>query len=381
MNKNPLIVGVFVLTLGAVTWLVIRSYSSLPFVIIPNEAVHTVPTTQPVVVEYTSAVTDALVIEDFFSRTAQLRELFAAWAKTDPAAAARRLAELHPKYRDYDAVGLVARALAQKDMNAAFEFAKAVDDYRLADFIQRIALEVWGQSDPHAAANYILAQFPEKQQARALDVFAKSWAERDPAASLAFAQKLNDPASKNYYLALVFDGYAARVPRGAVDAFSAMPPESVNRGNLANIISRNWAKNDPAAAAAWAATFTEDDPARGPALKQSIAAWSQTDPVKASEFIAKLAPGQSLDESIAVFVAGAVSAVPDSASEWAGSIQRPELRRAAYGSIATYYATRDIEEGQKWVQSLGALPDGWLKDIVRRMSGDGSSLPADSLFN
>jgi len=316
----------------------------------------------------------ALEEEEFLARTSRLRILFSDWAGSDPSGAARMLVEMHPKYRDYDAVAAVARALALRDPLLALEFAKQVDDYRLADFIQRIALELWGQKDPLAAAQYVLANFPEKQQAHALDVFAKSWGAKDPAAALAFAQNLPVTVSRDYYLAEVFTGFAAKNPQAALQKWNQLTDENANRESLANIIAKEWSQQDPEAAATWAASLAESDPARETALIQSMSALSQSNPVKASQMIDQLPRSESRDKVIIAFV-NAVSPIdPDSATEWAKSIERHEMRRAAYQKIAQYYSTQDLAAGQEWINSLDAIPQSWLKDLARRINQDGSSI-------
>lgn len=319
-------------------------------------------------VEPQKALTAVLEISDFFARTAKLRSLFAEWVKSDPAAAAKMIVALEPKHRDYEAVESVARALSELDIPAALAFAADVQDHRVGDFIQRIALENWGRKAPADAARYILAQFPAAQQGRALGVFAKSWASTKPEAALAFAGLIKDPSAQASFMADAFDGYAQADPQNACAAWTALPLETAGRENLAAIISRNWSQTDAKAAAAWAATLPEEDASRVAALKPSIAAWSQTDPMKTAEFIDTLPRSHSRDEAILAYVDGASSAEPEAATQWAGKIDRPDLRRSAYGRIADSYAKREPSVSRQWLDSLSALPENWKNDLARRIN-------------
>ena len=321
------------------------------------------------------AVLEAIKIDNFLQRTTRLRSIFSIWAETDPRAAAAMLVQLEPKYRDYEAVGSVARALASLDVQAALQFAEQVKDKRVGAFILQITLEVWGEKSPEEAGRYVLGKFPPQEQGSALSVFAGAWAKREPEGALAFAQQVQDSHAKDVVLATILNQIAEANPDKAIAAWALMPPGNRARDNLAGIISRNWSKTSPEKAAAWATSLPEEDPARVEALKQSIAAWSKSDPKAASEFMLELPSGLSRDEAVGVFVNGISSVDPATATEWAGTIERFPERRAAYMRIAKYYAGRSAEESKAWLNSLSGLPLSWQNELVGRINSEGSSLP------
>lgn len=314
-----------------------------------------------------------LTIEDFHTRTDLFRAYFAELSRKDPVEAARLLTGVEAKFRDYGAVELVAQALADVDIMAALDFADRIDSPRQADFIKMIALKEWGRSEPGAAAKYILDTTPSGNQARLFSSFASNWGRENPTEAMGFSAGIENMGARAAFLADVMEGWSSQSPVAASRAFGELKGEEIPRAALATTISRNWSEKNAAAAASWAGKLPENDPARRAALNQSMAKWSSIAPGEASAFLAELPRSETRDEAVAVFVAGAIEVDPDSATQWALSIDRHHIRRVAFQSAANYFAQRDPAEGQEWINSLGDLPDGWISDLLRRMNRDGAT--------
>ena len=154
------------------------------------------------------------------------------------------------------------------------------------------------------------------------------WAEVDPTAAMAFSSTMG--MAGGFVRPTILQSWASVDPVNAAKYFAANPREFAmmdmmggGRGPMggqgaSSIIASEWARQDPAAALAWADSLTTGKAAAMSAVVGEVA---KTDPRKAAEMLGKMDPAD---------------------------------RAGAYASVATQYGALDFGEAQTWIRSLPA---------------------------
>jgi hypothetical protein len=155
------------------------------------------------------------------------------------------------------------------------------------------------------------------------------WAEVDPMAAMTFSNTMGPGGA--FVRPTILQSWASVDPANAAKYYAENPREFAMMGafgmggrgpggnqGAAGIIAGEWARQDPAAALAWASSLTTD---KGQAMTSVIGEVAKTDPRKAAEMIGKM------DEAD---------------------------RAGAYRSVAAQYGALDFSEAQSWIRTLPA---------------------------
>jgi hypothetical protein len=153
------------------------------------------------------------------------------------------------------------------------------------------------------------------------------WAEVDAGAAMAFSNTMG--FAGGFVRPTILQSWSSVDPAGAAKYYAANPREFATMGMMggrgpgggqdgASIIASEWARQDPTAAMAWAASLTTD---KGSAMTSVIGEIAKTDPRKAADMIKQM----------------------DAADQ--GN---------AYRSVAAQYGALDFAEAQSWVRTLPA---------------------------
>jgi hypothetical protein len=155
------------------------------------------------------------------------------------------------------------------------------------------------------------------------------WAEVDPTSAMSFSNSMGFAGA--FVRPTILQSWASTDPVNAAKYYGENPREFSMMGmmggrggpmgggqNGASIIATEWARQDPAAAMAWAATLTTE---KNEAMNSVIREITKTDPAKAVAMLSQI------DEA-----------------------KRP----AAYASIASEYGASDFSGAQAWIRSLPA---------------------------
>ncbi len=151
------------------------------------------------------------------------------------------------------------------------------------------------------------------------------WAEVDPIAAMAYTDTMGFGGAM--VRPTVLQGWASTDPVNAAKFYTENPSQFAmmnmmgGRGGMANqgpteIIAGEWAKQDPAAALAWASGLSNNSSA---AMSTVISEVAKSDPMKAANMVSGMAE---------------------------------EARGQAYESIAKQWAQKDFNEAVAWVASL-----------------------------
>ncbi|MES2439260.1 MAG: hypothetical protein V4584_09335 [Verrucomicrobiota bacterium] len=155
------------------------------------------------------------------------------------------------------------------------------------------------------------------------------WAEVDASAAMAFSNTMG--FAGGFVRPTILQSWSSVDPAGAAKYYAENPREFAMMGMMggrggpmgggqggASIIASEWARQDPAAAMAWAASLTTE---KGAAMNSVISEIAKTDPRKAADMIKQMDAADQAD---------------------------------AYRSVAAQYGALDFAEAQTWIRSLPA---------------------------
>ena len=188
-----------------------------------------------------------------------------------------------------------------------------------------------------------LENLPMTERMMASFLLFGRWAEVDPTAAMTFSNTMG--MAGNFVRPTILQSWASVDPANAAKYYSENPREFTMMGMMggrgpggqsgAGIIAGEWARQDPAAAMAWAASLNAAE--KGGAMTSVVSEIAKTDPRKASEMIAQMDEGD---------------------------------RGGAYRSVAAQYGALDFAEAQTWIRTLPADEQATaLGSAIRGLSG------------
>ncbi len=172
-----------------------------------------------------------------------------------------------------------------------------------------------------------LENLPMNERILASFLLFGRWSEVDPTAAMAFSNTMG--MTGNFVRPTILQSWASVDPASAAKYYAENPREFAMMGMMggrgpmggqggAAIIASEWARQDPAAAMAWAATLTTE---KGAAMSSVVSEIAKTDPRKAAEMIGQMDEGDRGD---------------------------------AYRSVAAQYGALDFAESKIWIGTLPA---------------------------
>lgn len=173
-----------------------------------------------------------------------------------------------------------------------------------------------------------LDNLPMNERIMASFLLFGRWAESDPTAAMAFSNTMG--FAGGFVRPTILQSWASLDPASAAAYYTNNPREFAMMGMMgggrgpmggqgpSSIIASEWARQDAAAALAWAGTLTTD---RAQAMNAVVGEVAKTDPKKAAEMLAAM----------------------DSAD-----------KGEAYRSVAAQYGASNFTEAQAWIRSLPA---------------------------
>lgn len=173
-----------------------------------------------------------------------------------------------------------------------------------------------------------LENLPMNERLMASFLLFGRWAETDPTAAMAFSNTMG--FAGGFVRPTILQSWASVDPASAAKYFNDNPREFAMMGMMgggrgpmggqsgASIIASEWAKQDPAAALAWANSLTTD---KSQALSAVVGEIAKTDPKQASQMLAGLS-GDDLGR--------------------------------AYSAVASQYGASNFTEAQAWIRTLPA---------------------------
>ena len=203
------------------------------------------------------------------------------------------------------------------------------------------------------------------------------WAEIDPTAAMAFSSTMG--MAGGFVRPTILQSWASVDPANAAKYYAANSREFAmmdmmggGRGGprggpqgASSIIATEWARQDPAAALAWASSLTTG---KNEALTAVVGEVAKTDPRKAAELIANMDPDQRASSYRSVAAQyGALDFAE--AKTWIGTLPADEQERALASAIGGL-SGKDPVEAAKQVSTMkeGETKDRLVGDVVRDLA-------------
>ena len=257
-----------------------------------------------------------------------------------------------------------------------------------AKVVLHLLLTRWAQQDPEAALASLNSLDPKKQGGDAPSILA-SLAARDPqrvAAWLANPKNtLVDFPAMGAILAGTLGKEWVRQDPAAALAWARSLPESQRGGayvgvlgtlastdpaaaarlasqldadsarlNVLGDISKTWAKKSPADALAWANSL--DGPERQTALRQALGSWSDAAPAAAARFVEDLPPSDLTAPLLKSIAEPWVAKAPDAAATWLAARPESTAKNEAMGSVMWNWTKQNPNDASTWLTNQPAGP-------------------------
>ena len=294
----------------------------------------------------------------------------------------------------------------------------------------------WAKSDGSAAMAYTLETLDHANRPAALAGALSAWADTDPTGALSWYQAkmasdedfdLAIGAKPEYLLPTIFEGLAVKDISSALASFSQLPTVEEKNQALDGIataslsdeqtqqalelatsalggdaraarlrIVTQWAKRQPAAAAAWvsevrdpteksqlarsvAQTWIAFEPAtaapwllentpqaeRPTVVELATSIWVNSDPNAAGEWLGGLPEGKDSDLGRSTFARNIVAVAPDSAFSWAMTIESEQIRYNTMLAVIGQWRYREPEIAVASLKESG-LPPEEIENYLKR---------------
>lgn len=309
-------------------------------------------------------------------------EVFAKWAKTDPVAAAARMAAMPPDRVDDHCAGRLAASWAQKDPDAALKWAKTLkgDSKTNAASSAYLALT---RDDPAAAwerlkaepghlrgkligtvLNTVADEDPEKAVAMLNGLQSKSerriatgefiqklgwFGNGDPKLAFDIIDQMDDPASRRELLGNQMYYLAWTAPDMLKERIEKMSDRE--KVDTSNQVMRGLMTSDPAAAEKYFLALPEAQ--RGTdSLSEMMRSYSNLDPKKAFDFAVSLQNPQEQTAAIGGLFSNWSREDPEAAAAGWKRLPAGQGRLEALDQIARFWGESDPESAKEWARNL-----------------------------
>jgi hypothetical protein len=290
----------------------------------------------------------ALALAEQFPNDWTLPPTAEPWMKEHPAHVARALAKLpQSNWQNRQLWERVAAAWAEKDPAAAIAFAPKLDPY-LRHELTNQSLAAWAKQDPAAAAAYY-AKLPRGEaDANGL---AKSWAQKDPNAAIQWAL-LRHPFESGNLIGAILGAAGEKDISQACNLLTQIDDGPL-RDNAAAGLMQTWAKQDPKAALTWASQQPAG-PTRTAAVSQALNTWREKDLTAAAEF-ALAAPAGTVPPHAYTDIMYRLRQDPAAAYTWLNKLPDNMAEHTAKAFVQFARSESDVN-------AMRALPDGKYKN-------------------
>ena len=249
--------------------------------------------------------------------------------------------------RDLASRLLVARWV-QTDPEAALNFAMANRGY---EYVADDVFQTEAASDPTAALQRAKAITNPDLRYQALLGVLSFMADTDPAGALQLTQGLGDFPGNEPLSNVIYRQWATNDPQAAALAAMQAGGDNSWRSPLFQV-ARTWATEDPMAAANWSIGLT-DPQAQARSIAQVMRQWAREDVSAAANWVNSLPPGSSYDAAAAGLAASLAANHPQDAVSWAQNIADPTMRADALQRVSREVMWRNPANGAQILESAG----------------------------
>ncbi len=332
------------------------------------------------------ALNTALATPDPRTRAQAFGQLFFELVQSDPEAALAYLRKMQRGQEFSQALFTLLDAISRRDLDRSLELAaelavaredrafysalfdrlgrEAIQDglSRLdrvprgeaRDYALRALADAWARSAPAAALAWAQALPDPADRTPALETVLRNVSERDPLEAIALAQKSLTGLALERTLSIAIQRLTNTDPTAAAERVGMMPPGDTQTMTAVNVARALADQKGIDVALTWIAGLPVEL-LRWIVLNNVLTTWSQKDPLAAARYVAEMPPGGGLDFA-AQHMGLLLGNKPHDAIMWAEALPTTTARDGAFVSIASAWAQREPTEAVKWAVTLQGEP-------------------------
>jgi hypothetical protein len=240
----------------------------------------------------------------------------------------------------------------QSDPDGALQFAAANRGY---EYVADAVFQQAAATDVQSALERAKALPNADLRYMALRGVLSFMADTDPAGALRLVPTLGDYRGNEPLSSVVYRQWAANDPQAAALQAAQDNTEGGWRSPV-NQVVRTWAAQDPTAAANWSLSLTDAE-ARARSVSQVMRQWARDDETAATNWVNALPPGSNHDTAVAALATSMAATDPQSAINWARNIADETARNNALQRISREVMWRDPTNGNAVLQAAGVPPN------------------------
>jgi len=259
---------------------------------------------------------------------------------------------------------------ASRSPKQAAEWVNTLTDPGNKEVGRVAAAGEWARQDPAEAAKYFTPVISEPAPAGSnrapgvnlADVLADIWGTSNPGAAAAWISELPAGPGREEAARTLATVWAASDINGAVAWSGALADTNLKQAVIANL-GTTWGAIEPDKAIQWLQTLPPAQSQEG--LIGAYNSWAGTDPNGLYEWIATEPPGPAMDQARQSLAEVWTDTDPAAAMDLAAGLSSPDRQADAMGRFYRKWRTSDAASANDWLQSQWSnLPAGAQKRLA-----------------
>lgn len=309
-------------------------------------------------------------------------QVFSTWAKTDPQAAAARLATMPLDRVNANCAVSLAGSWAKTDPAAALEWAKTLKGEWKSNSSMAVYYAM-SLNDPVAAWEQLKGE-PGYLRGKLVGSVLNVVADEDPDKAFAMLQGLGSKSEKRIGADGFIDQIAWSDTRMALDFLGKLDDPATRRSQLSNVMYyATWSNPELVASQVENMSDREKIDTSGAVLRGLIS----TDPGKAEKYFNDLPETQRDPNALGRMMSEYADKDPKKAFDFALSLSNPQEQSAALNSVFSQWSNADPEAaaagwlklpaGQGRLEALGNVAGAWARSDPEAAEAWANKLPGD----
>jgi hypothetical protein len=291
-------------------------------------------------------------------------QIFAKWAKTDPTAAAARLATMPLERVDRNTAGQLAATWAQKDPDAALKWAKTLKGDWKADASVAV-YRALSREDPEAAWARLQGE-PGYLRGKLIGGVLGTVADEDPQKAVAMLKGIDSKSETRIAANLLMRNFSWSDTRLGFDLLDQINDPSIRRENLAQLM-RYTSWGSPELLQEQVAKLTDRE--KIDTANSVVGGLMESNPAAAEKYFLALPEAQRNTESLGYMMQAYSNKDPKKAFDFAISLTNPQEQTVAVNAVFGNWSREDPETaaegwkrlpaGQSRLEALDRIANSW----------------------
>jgi hypothetical protein len=269
--------------------------------------------------------------------------------RSDPQFLAQQTLSMPSSRSSEELIRGLADVWSQTDLPGALAWAGQLSESVAKNDALLIIRSKWAVQDPEAASVQI-SQLPENSSTAGLiATVAERWGSSNPTRALEWAKTLPE-TEKTLAMSSLAGIWAQRDPLAAANVAAQLPPGETQNEAVKSVIS-SWAGQNPAEAAAWVLQFPAGA-LQDQGIRQVVSSWNSVDPAGLQNWAINLPSGATRDAALKNFAQTIAYSTPEKAAGIVDLINDPSEREQSAETIVRSWSQTDPVSARNWMARL-----------------------------